>query len=170
MYGKTQVCMLWRRMKTTDSGAAVPSYTAHFLKPTRLAPLTIAVPLAGPSGDSRWFSRLRQNARLVKLWHAKDGAKLHECRTLRGAAPHRQGYAANEGAVIAEEDFAGFLPDFSSCCPAIGPTPRMVGVASRDARGLRDFGDGRCCLWHDQLGAGAGRQYASRDLTHQQST
>jgi hypothetical protein len=75
-------------MKTTDSGAAVPSYMAHFLKPTRLVPLTIAVPLAGHQATRVGSQRLRQNARLVKLWHAKDGAKLHECRTLRRAAPH----------------------------------------------------------------------------------
>jgi hypothetical protein len=43
-------------MALAASWAADPSYMAHFLEPTRLAPLTIAVPLAGTSGDSPWFS------------------------------------------------------------------------------------------------------------------
>lgn len=72
--------MVWRRMDFTHSGEH--SYMCHY-KPTRLAALTMAAPLAGASGDLSGSSKLAAARPAVKLWHAKDGAKLRECRTVQ---------------------------------------------------------------------------------------
>lgn len=122
------------------------------------------------SGDSPWFSKAAAERPAREALAHFLMARAARVPDVASGCPALTGVRSQSAGCHSGRSLCRLFSDLFQLMPRHRPQSRMFGVASRDARGLRVFGDGRCCLSHDQLEAEAdtGGRRTLQDSTHQQ--